>query len=336
MADPVTYDIAAVVPGVGVFGGVRRFIALGNELVRRGHRYTLYHPGGEPPEWLPFAGETRALDTLGRHQVLICNDPPLYARITDAAADLKLFYFVLEGIPDERRIVRGGWTLLANSDGMHRYLRRRYRVDAHRVIGGIDLETFQPRQTARDDGEVRILAYGRASRRRKGLPLVVRAVESFARRHAGAGDRPVRLVLFDHVGPGNERDPRDGFRCAVPHAWHINLPQPDLARLYASCDFFVSAEKRAGWANTVAEAMACGTPVVCTSSGARDLAIHRQTAWVVPLRHPYFLRRGIERLAGDPALTARLREAARARVREYAWPRVADQLLAAIAAAMPR
>ncbi|MDH3199177.1 MAG: glycosyltransferase [Candidatus Krumholzibacteria bacterium] len=330
MADSVTYDIAAVVPGVGVFGGVRRFIEIGNELVRRGHRYTLYHPGGAAPEWLPFAGQTRALDALAgaRHQVLLCNDPPLYARVKDTPADLKLFYFVLEGIPDERRIVRGGWTLLANSEGMHRYLRRRYGANAHRVVGGIDPDTFQPRAIARDDNEVRILAYGRASRRRKGLGLVVRAVESFARR---AGGRLVRLVLFDHVGPGNERDPRDGFHCRAPHEWHLNLAQADLARLYASCDVFVSAEKRAGWANTVAEAMACGAPVVCTRSGARDLARHHETAWVVPLRHPFFLRRGLEALTSDAALAARLREAALAHVRGYAWPRVVDQLLAVIA-----
>ena len=42
-------DIGVLLPGVGVFGGVRRFIEIGNELVRRGHRYTLYHPTGEPP-----------------------------------------------------------------------------------------------------------------------------------------------------------------------------------------------------------------------------------------------------------------------------------------------
>ena len=156
----------------------------------------------------------------------------------------------------------------------------------------------------------------------------MRAVESFARR---AGGRLVRLVLFDHVGPGNERDPRDGFHCRAPHEWHLNLAQADLARLYASCDVFVSAEKRAGWANTVAEAMACGAPVVCTRSGARDLARHHETAWVVPLRHPFFLRRGLEALTSDAALAARLREAALAHVRGYAWPRVVDQLLAVIA-----
>ena len=38
--------IATFLPHVGVFGGVRRFIELGNAWVAMGHNVTLYHPGG--------------------------------------------------------------------------------------------------------------------------------------------------------------------------------------------------------------------------------------------------------------------------------------------------
>jgi glycosyltransferase involved in cell wall biosynthesis len=195
-------------------------------------------------------------------------------------------------------------------------------------VGGINLDTFRPRRVVPDD-DYRILTFGRVSRRKKGVPIVVKAVESLARRLTGprgAERRPPKLVLFDHMGPGNERDPRDGFRCSVPHEFHINLPQDDLARLYSSCDVFVSAEKRAGWANTVAEAMACGLPVVCTRSGALDLAIHGETAWVVR-RHRWFVERGLRAMYGHPGDARRLSECALERVRMYGWDRVADQLL---------
>jgi glycosyltransferase involved in cell wall biosynthesis len=95
---------------------------------------------------------------------------------------------------------------------------------------------------------------------------------------------------------------------------------------------FLSAEKRAGWANTVAEAMACGLPVVCTRSGTLDLAVHRETAWVARFRHPWFLRRGLGALHADAALAARLRQAALARVADFGWPRVVDQLLDLVSA----
>jgi len=328
-------DIGVLAPGVGVFGGIRRFIEIGNELVRRGHRYVLYHPTGEAPGWLPFAGETRPLCDLvdSRHQVLICNDPPLLDRFEKARADLKLFYFVLENIKNERRIARHpGWRILANSTGLCERLRRRYRIQIHPVIGGINLDTFNPRRTRRvDDGFFRVLTFGRLSRSKKGVPIVVRAVRDFARSATrdATDKRPVKLVLFDSLGPGHQKDPRreiDRLAHSLPHEMHIDLPQPALAALYASCDLFVSAEKRAGWANTVAEAMACGVPVVCTRSGTRDIALHKDTAWIVRWRHRFFVRRGLRAMYGDPGFAGRLGQNALARIQRFSWPHVVDQL----------
>ncbi|MEJ2722607.1 MAG: glycosyltransferase family 4 protein [bacterium] len=330
-------DIGALVPGVGVFGGVRRFIEMGNELVRRGHRYVLYSPSGEPPAWIPFSGESLPLSRLPRerHQVLICNDPPLLDDFERAAADLKLFYFVLENVKGERRIARHpGWRILANSSGMYNHLRRKYRIEPEKVVGGINLHRFKPADRPRtEDAPFRILTFGRISRRKKGVPIVLDAVKSFAdrlaRSHGHAPGRDVQLVLFDHIDPWNPQDPREDTEPrlgALPHEWHLNLSQEELAALYTSCHLFVSAEKRAGWANTVAEAMACGLPVVCTRSGARDIAEHRRSAWVVRWRHRYFVEAGIRALYRDPALADRLRANALQLIRRFSWPHVVDQL----------
>jgi glycosyltransferase involved in cell wall biosynthesis len=343
-------DIGALVPSIGVFGGVRRFIEIGNELVRRGHRYVLYHPTGEQPDWLPFKGETKPLSALddSRHQVLICNDPPLLDRFEKARADVKLFYFALENIKNERSIAgHSGWHILANSTGLCRRLRRKYRITVHPVIGGINLDTFKPRPEGlltsamqdkikgeRKDDFFRVLTFGRLSRSKKGVPIVLAAVKSFARTVGGgltgsARARPVKLVLFDSLGSWNDRDPRDEIARmtgSLPHEFHLNPSQTELAALYSSCDLFVSAEKRAGWANTVAEAMACGLPVVCTRSGAVDIAAHRDTAWVVRWRHRFFVQRGLRALHEDPGLARTLSGNALERIRRYSWPHVGDQL----------
>ena len=234
------FDFGALLPGVGVFGGVRRFLEIGNALARRGHRFVLYHPEGTRPDWLPFAGEVRPLRDIGssRHDALLCGEPSLLEQFERAAARLKLFYCVLEKLPDERRIVRHpGWVVLANSSGIRDRLWRRYRVRAEDAVGGIDLALFHPAETTRPQRPVplRVLVYGRLSRRRKGAAIAARAAERLAaglrdRVPGGAGPHPVQLVLFDHVGPGNEQDPRSSLRCTIPHEFHLNLPQPELAR----------------------------------------------------------------------------------------------------------
>jgi len=207
----------------------------------------------------------------------------------------------------------------------------RHGIRAERVVGGINLKTFTPRTVDRDDDDFfRILVFGRLSRRKKGVPIVVNAIESAARSLARSGDgRPVKLVLFDHLGEGNTKDPRKEFRSELPFEFHLNLSQPELAALYTTCDLFVSAEKRAGWANTVAESMACGVPVVCTRSGTKDLAVHRKTAWVA-WRFSFFIRRGVVALYSDPALAATLRDNALERIERFSWPRVVDQLEAVV------
>lgn len=341
MPDERPLHFGALLPGVGVFGGVRRFLTLGNELVRRGHRYTLYHPSGEPPTWMRFEGATRPLAELATqsHDVLLCGEPSLLDAFAGATARLKLFYCVLEKLRGERDIVRDRrWTLIANSSGIVARLWRRYRVRAEPVVGGIDLEVFRPRGAPRPDRPepFRVLAYGRLSRPRKGTRLVLRAAEQIARGArrappwAGTLAHPVQVVLFDHVGQGNERDPRPDVQSTVPVEFHLNRTQEDLAALYSSCDVFVSAERRAGWNNTVAEAMACGLPVVCTRSGTLDLARHGETAWVARWRHPWWLARGMTALWRDPAMRHRFRLAAAAEVAAFEWSRVADRLLSVV------
>ncbi len=329
-------DFAALLPHVQVFGGVRRFLELGNVLVQRGHRFVLYHPDGTRPDWFPFAGDVRPLAEIEgrRHMVLLTASPSLIEPFARAEARLKLFYCVHKNLPGREIARNRSWTLLANSSALQRRLWRRYRTRAEDAIGGVNLDTFRPAEIARaNEPPIRILVYGRLARPGKGSRLAVRAVESFAtelKHHwpawAGSVAHPIKLVLFDHAVQNDMTDPRAHFDSTVPYEFHWNLPQDELARLYASCDIFVAAERRAGWSNTVAEAMACGVPVVCTPAGTQDLAVHGETAFVVRWRHPYCFRRALQALWRNPAHRQQLRHAARARVREFTWKRVADKI----------
>jgi glycosyltransferase involved in cell wall biosynthesis len=325
--------IAALLPHVEVFGGVRRYIELGNALAARGHRFVLFHPSGRKPAWLDLRAETRPFSDLEREpfDAAMCGEPSILDALARVPAARRYFYFVLEGHKREREVARRRDLLfLGNSEGICRRLERKYGIVIQRAPGGVNPDIFHPEDRPPGDGAFRILGYGRLTRRRKGVPEVIRAAERLARRGV-----PVRLILFDTPVGQDKRDPRPLARTRLPLDFHLGLPQDRMAWLYAQADVFVSAERRAGWSNTCAEAMACGRPVVCTPSGTRDFAEDGRTALVVPRPSPRLLAGALERLRRDPELRRRLAEAGRERILGFRWEALAERLEGLFRAAGP-
>jgi len=316
--------IAALLPHVQVFGGVRRYIELGNEFVRKGHAFTLFHPAGTRPDWLEFLGETRPFSALdgGSFDVAMCGEYSILPYFDLAPAKDKYFYFVLEGHKLEREVARRPYRFLGNSEGICRRLERKYGLQVTRAPGGVNPEIFHPLEHPEPRETFNVLCYGRIYKRRKGIPIVIRAVEGLARLHPN-----VKLVFFDSPVGEDLRDPRPLIKTRVRHDFHLNLPQDKMAWLFGQADVFVTAEWRAGWANTAAEAMACGVPVVCTPSGSSDFAENGRTALVAPFPLAGAIRKRVERLILDVPLRRRLAEAGAARIRDFTWSRLADRLL---------
>ncbi len=316
--------IAALLPHVDVFGGVRRYIELGNALAARGHLFVLFHPQGNKPEWLEFRAETRPFSALGEEtfDIGLCGEYSILPRFDQLSARARFFYFVLEGHKDERRIARRkDLHFLGNSEGLCRRMEGKYGLKCHRAPGGINPALFHPPAEATVRDTFNILCYGRITKRRKGVPLVIRAVEKLHRSYPH-----LRMVFFDTQVGLDRRDPRPFIKTCVPFDFHLNLPQERMSWLYGQADVFVSAERRAGWSNTSAEAMACRVPVVCTPSGTRDFAEDGITALVAPRPAPYLLARGIERLMVDGPLRARLAQAGYERIGTFTWPALAARL----------
>ncbi|HWL92784.1 MAG TPA: glycosyltransferase, partial [Phycisphaerae bacterium] len=60
--------------------------------------------------------------------------------------------------------------------------------------------------------------------------------------------------------------------------------QPGIARLLNAADFFALASESEGWCNSIAEALACGCPVVATNVGGNSEIInHQRLGTLVPL-----------------------------------------------------
>src|ERR1044072_6544535 len=139
--------IGLFLPHVGIFGGVRRYIELGNAWTALGHRVTLYHPDGTRPAWLPFAGEVGTLESSARREsdAAICSDPHTYPAFRAHRAATHLYYCVLERDPGLSRAARDRDVLLAAN---YTPLRRRIAALTRRHLldgaGGINLTQFHP------------------------------------------------------------------------------------------------------------------------------------------------------------------------------------------------
>ncbi len=320
--------IVTFLPHVGVFGGVRRFIELGNEWCALGHDVTLVHPEGTLPAWLPYRGQVAPLasaPTAGAFDLAVCADPHTYDAFRATRATTHLYYCVLEGDSGlQRALADPAVRLAANSGALRAALARRARRPVLDGVGGIRCEQFRPSASQRATAPLRVLVNGRRSRAKKGTDLVLRALAGL-----GASVPAFEIVLFDNVDAHNRQDPRDGAPLPPNARFVINPTQAELVALYQSAHVFVAAERKAGWCNTALEALACGCALVCTRSGTRDFARDGENA-LVSWRHPWFLRRELRRLLRDAPLRTRLGAAGPASAAPWEWSVLAQKLLAQV------
>jgi glycosyltransferase involved in cell wall biosynthesis len=311
-----------ILPHTKIFGGVKRFFEIGNILIERGHKFSVFTPDGERPFWFDFKGDVQVLESISQFSfdALFTTEPAFLDDLLKADAKVRVFYAVLQRRYLRKVVGRKNLIIFANSGRLYDYLGGEKRKNLVKCIGGIDANKFhfQPRESKKPSEPFTVLAYGRFYRKKKGTSLVVKACENLYRK-----GYDVKLLLFDAPVDEQARKMVSAFTCKVPFEFFVDYPVERLADLYYKADVFVSAERNAGWSNTTAEAMACGVPVVATNSGTEDFLFHNETGLRV-WRHPYFIRKALERLIHDPALARRLAANGRKKITEFSWTRLAD------------
>jgi glycosyltransferase involved in cell wall biosynthesis len=321
--------ISLFLPHVGVFGGVRRFIELGNAWTAMGHGVTLFHPEGTPPQWLPFSGTVRRLADAptSASDLAVCGDGGTLDAFLAHRAQRHLYYCVIEGDPAQPRVVAEPHVrLAANSGALRRALERSARKPVLDGIGGINPYQFHPDPSRRAEAPLRVVLNGRRSRPKKGTDLLLAALRGLEGRVPA-----FEIVLFDTVGPENRQDPREGARLPKNARFFLGPTQEELTRLYQSAHVFAAAERKAGWCNTALEAMACGAAVACTRSGTQDFTHDGEDALVIRWRHPWPIAHAINRLLTNSDLRTHLQSQAPNATHPWTWPRLAEKLLTQLA-----
>lgn len=316
--------IGWVIPTVGIFGAVREMLEVSNALIRIGHSVTVYHPGGKAQQWLPSGvaygdlaqAVTEPLDVMIG---IVDWQPELYEVVTSCRAGVKAI--CLMGFSGSAEMAAGlrkekppadkaervlvdamdrGLVILADSQWQVDWLYANTGYAAGPPFGGVNLAQFHQAAMKRPRSRLRVLASG-DPRERKGSDTVGEALQI-----AGA---------------------RMGRRMETDAYWGKGFTQTELAEFLQDGDLFVDGHRRAGWCNPVAEAMACGTAVVCTNIGAtQDFAIHEETALVVPVNDVEAMAQAVERILTDNDLRRRLVRNGLEQIKKFDYNRVAAVL----------
>jgi glycosyltransferase involved in cell wall biosynthesis len=166
-----------------------------------------------------------------------------------------------------------------------------------------------------------VMAYGRIAEGRKGTMYAVKACERLQKR-----GYKVNLLLFDTPVTDNIQKAIDNFKTTVPCEFILNHPVERNFELFHKADIFVAPEKKTGYANTVVEAMASGTPVLATTSGTNDLLFHEQTGLVIT-RNSRKIANAILKLVNDYDLCLRLTQNARKNIEKLDWSLLAGRIV---------
>lgn len=145
-------------------------------------------------------------------------------------------------------------------------------LNIHVIYNGVDIETFKPLDVEDPfPGRVKLLFVGNWTKR-KGVDLIPGIMEELG-----------RDFVFMQAGHRWLKDLPKG------HEWlksYGSLPYSSegLVRLYNSCDIFLFPSRLEGFGFAVAEAMACGKPVVATNySSLPELVVDGEGGYLCEL-----------------------------------------------------
>ncbi|WP_435022609.1 glycosyltransferase family 4 protein (plasmid) [Tundrisphaera sp. TA3] len=209
-------------------------------------------------------------------------------------------------------------------DELERYYGRR---DGVRVIyHGVDLDAFHPRNRERFRGVIRadlgvregecLALY--AGDLQKGAAAAIRAT---------ARVPGVRLVLVSGSDPAADRAVARAEGVADRVVFRPYSRQ--VERYFAAADVFLFPTLYDAYGMVISEAMAAGLPVVTSrAAGASELIEHGRDGWLTA--DPWDrdqVAEGLQALARDSDLRARMGEAARSTIERYTWDRAASETL---------
>ena len=105
------------------------------------------------------------------------------------------------------------------------------------------------------------------------------------------------------------------------------VEQAELPVYYSAADVFALPSYYESFGLVALEAMACGTPVIASRvGGPKSFITSGETGYLVPWRCPESYAQRLDMLLANPALTAAMGRAARAKARTMGWDMVVTRI----------
>lgn len=132
--------IGAILPHLQCFGGVRRFLELGNSFIKRGYEYTIFSNKEQKCTWFDFKGKICDWSEIKADYILIA-DPPSFKILSKVRG--KIFVYVIAGghFIDKYKSVYGKYPFILNNRVFKKYFPKSYLVE-----GGVNIKKFTPRK----------------------------------------------------------------------------------------------------------------------------------------------------------------------------------------------
>ncbi|NHB68930.1 glycosyltransferase family 4 protein [Perlabentimonas gracilis] len=321
--------IGTILPHTKLYGGVRRFLELGNLFEKAGHTPIIYTPEGLAPTWFDYRGEVKTFESLGDETLdaLFFTEPEYLQLALTAKAKRKIFYFIH---PKERLTIfrkHPSIEIFANSTNLLELAQKKYKVKAFPAFGGINLSTHNPKpHFERNSSEpFVVMAYGRLARKVKGTKYVINACKRLVKKGYN-----IELLLFDTPVSEKMKKKNGNLKLNIPFKFIQNHPVEKNQDLYHKAHVFVSAECSAGWSNTAAEAMACGTPVIGTIAGTKNFLLDNQTGIIIT-QSSRKIAAAIELLIKDEPFRQALAKNGRMKIEVFDWSCLAETIINRIA-----
>lgn len=156
------------------------------------------------------------------------------------------------------------------------------------VMGNVlDVEKYPLKSDRTHNDIIRLVSVG-ALEKRKNYALLLHALHCIRRSHS------VHLTL---IGAGEEQQNLMALASQLNIAGHIhftgNLSRQEYLKALAGADVFASTSTYENFGVAIAEALACGLPVVATRSGGPEEFLNAQTGRLVPSNDPEALAAAI-------------------------------------------